>query len=265
MGLDLGCPWPLVSEMGIYEEAKAQYDEFGQAYHDKREDPSRSYFNTFVDVPAMTELLRGAVAGKRVLDLGCGSGIFTGLLRDWEAEVKGIDASDTLIEIARSEQAGIDFVSGDAAQLPYGDGEFDLVSSNLVAHYFDDLNPLFESVARVLAPGGQFVFSFHHPLMEVMGEALDDGGEGDFRMKAYFNNEPYEFGLVPGMKITAFHHSFEDVFGALAAAGFSVEVLKEPRPAPEARRFNKQAYDRISRYPSFCVIGARLRVGGRAG
>jgi ribosomal protein L11 methylase PrmA len=64
-----------VIEMGIYHAAKAQYDEFGQAYHDKREDPSRSYFNTFVDVPAMTEVLQGVVGGKRVLDLGCGSGI----------------------------------------------------------------------------------------------------------------------------------------------------------------------------------------------
>jgi SAM-dependent methyltransferase len=249
-----------VIEMGIYHAAKAQYDEFGQAYHDKREDPSRSYFNTFVDVPAMAEVLQGAVGGKRVLDLGCGSGIFTGMLRDWGAEVKGIDASDTLVEIARREQTGIEFVSGDAAELPYSDAEFDLVSSNLVVHYFDDLNPLFSNVARVLAPGGQFVFSFHHPLMEVMGAELDDGAEGEFRMKAYFNNEPYEFGLVPGMKITAFHHSFEDVFGALAASGFSVELLKEPRPAAEARRYNKQAYDRITRYPSFCIIGARLRV-----
>ncbi len=244
--------------MGSHEQTKAQYDEFGGAYHAKRDDPSRSFYNTFVDVPAMTALLEGAVAGRRVLDLGCGSGIPAGRMASWGAGVKGVDISDTMVEIARREQPGIDFVVGDAADLPYGDGEFDLVVSSLVMHYFDDLAPLFGEVSRVLRPGGGLLFSFHHPMMEVIEGRELEGGGVEYLAAEYFHNDPYQFGVAPGMELTAYHHSFEDVFAALAAAGFRVDLLQEPRPAPESRRYNKQIYDQISRYPSFCIIGARL-------
>jgi SAM-dependent methyltransferase len=241
-----------------YEQTKSEYDKHGEAYHAKREDPSRSYYNTFLEVPAMTALLKDEVGGNRVLDLGCGSGIFTALLAEWGADVCGIDASETLVEIAKREHPGIEFVSGDAAALPYADAEFDIVSSSLVAHYFEDLTPLFTDVARVTKPGGRFVFSFHHPTMEVLEPRDRADGEGhEYLLNEYFNNAPYEFALVPGMQLTAYHHTFEDVVTALADAGFVVEFLREPRPAPESRRFNKESYDRITRYPSFCIIGAR--------
>jgi SAM-dependent methyltransferase len=96
----------------------------------------------------------------RVLDLGTGTGLAAFLLarRFPHAEVVGADVAEQMIEVARRntppELAGrVRFDQADAAELPYEDGSFELVSlANMI--------PFFEELARVTAPGGSVVFSF---------------------------------------------------------------------------------------------------------
>jgi ubiquinone/menaquinone biosynthesis C-methylase UbiE len=96
----------------------------------------------------------------RVLDLGTGTGLAAFLLarRFPEAEVVGADVAEGMVEVARRntppELAGrVRFERADAAELPYGDGSFDLVSlANMI--------PFFDELARVTAAGGWVVFSF---------------------------------------------------------------------------------------------------------
>jgi SAM-dependent methyltransferase len=109
----------------------------------------------------LTEALDSlAVPPARVLDLGTGTGLAAFLVarRFPAAEVVGADVSERMIEVARSkappELAGrVRFDQADAAELPYEDGSFDLVSlSNMI--------PFFDELARVTAPGGSAVFAF---------------------------------------------------------------------------------------------------------
>jgi SAM-dependent methyltransferase len=96
----------------------------------------------------------------RVLDLGTGTGLAAFLLarRFPQAEVVGADVAERMIEVARRntppELAGrVRFEQADAAELPYEDGAFELVSlANMI--------PFFDELGRVTAPGGSVLFSF---------------------------------------------------------------------------------------------------------
>lgn len=92
---------------------------------------------------------------KRALDLGTGTGAGARTIAERypSAEVVGVDVSPGMIEEARRNVDGVSFREGDAAKLPFGDGEFDLVAhSNMI--------PFIDEVARVLRPGGWTFFAF---------------------------------------------------------------------------------------------------------
>jgi demethylmenaquinone methyltransferase/2-methoxy-6-polyprenyl-1,4-benzoquinol methylase len=82
--------------------------------------------------------LRSVVAGLppgRTLDVACGTGYLTQHLR---GEVTGLDASESMLEIARSRMPSARFVVGDGLSLPFADGEFDRV---FTGHFYDHLQP----------------------------------------------------------------------------------------------------------------------------
>ena len=78
------------------------YNKFGQAYHDSRKQDHGRLFNEYLDMPATFSLLP-ELKGKNVLDAGCGSGIYSRLLAQSGASVRGIDISDKMIGIAKKE------------------------------------------------------------------------------------------------------------------------------------------------------------------
>ncbi|MBI1802614.1 MAG: methyltransferase domain-containing protein [Chloroflexi bacterium] len=114
----------------------------------------------------------GIQAGQRVLDLGCGTGTLTVLIKQAHprAEVVGLDGDAQVLELARhkSAQAGVEIVFdvGMAFELPYPDHSFDRVLSSLLMHHLNTQNKqrtLRES-RRVLRPGGELhVVDFGRP------------------------------------------------------------------------------------------------------
>ncbi|MDE2292302.1 MAG: class I SAM-dependent methyltransferase [Elusimicrobia bacterium] len=234
---------------------RAQYDRFGAAYHAKRRSRAGGFYNDFLDLPALTALLKEDVRGRDVLDLGCGAGLFTRRLAGWGARAVGLDQSRTMLELARRENPGLTFVQGSAARLPFRARRFDVAASALMAHYLRDLRPLFRETARVLRPGGLWVFSFHHPLGELLKV---DRPRRRASLGPYFHGRAYEWSMGP-MRLRSFHHTFEAVFEALGAAGFVVERLLEPRPPTQARRVDPSSYAATRDFPAFCALRARLR------
>lgn len=102
------------------------------------------------------------VDGKDVLDLGCGDGRYAAWFQEMGARsVKGIDISPAMIELAQEKRDGIEFVLGDCENLPYKDGSFDLIFSNFVLHYCEDIKRAFSEIARTLKAGGHFVGIFN--------------------------------------------------------------------------------------------------------
>jgi SAM-dependent methyltransferase len=95
----------------------------------------------------------GPVRGQRVLDVGCGAGVFLRLVADHGAEPHGIDASETLIALARERVPEADVRVGDMESLPYGEGTFDLVTGFTSFFFANDMVAALREAGRVARPG----------------------------------------------------------------------------------------------------------------
>ena len=108
-------------------------------------------------------LIAEARPGDKVLDLCCGHGNVTERLAAAGAAPVGLDFSAAMLAHARRRVPGGEFIEGDAQNLPFDDGAFDLVVSNLgVVHVPDQPRALAE-IRRVLKPGGRFAMSSWAP------------------------------------------------------------------------------------------------------
>jgi SAM-dependent methyltransferase len=103
----------------------------------------------------------GDLAGRRVLDVGCGTGRFAAALAG-RAKVWGVDPSPQMLEVARSAAPGAGFKLGTAEELPFKDGWFERATMWLVSHLVDRPRA-FREVRRVLVPGGRLALTSFDP------------------------------------------------------------------------------------------------------
>jgi SAM-dependent methyltransferase len=101
--------------------------------------------------------LSGLLPGARVVDLGCGSGVFTELLRRRGYSAVGVDISPKLVTLGRARYPGLELLEGDAENLPFPSGSLDGVLLSGLVHHFPDPRRLAAEVNRILKPGGRFV------------------------------------------------------------------------------------------------------------
>jgi ubiquinone/menaquinone biosynthesis C-methylase UbiE len=101
--------------------------------------------------------LSGLPRGARVADLGCGSGVFTELLRREDYSSVGLDISPKLVALGRSKYPGLELLQGDAENLPFESESLDGVLLSGLVHHFPDPRRLAAEVRRVLKRGGRFV------------------------------------------------------------------------------------------------------------
>ena len=111
---------------------------------------------------AMVEL--GDLRGRRVLDVGCGTGrLLAALVTEAHAKAWGIDESPEMVAVARETlPAGVGVRRGTAEKLPFRDGWFDRVTMSLVLHLVDRPRALVEA-RRVVPDDGRIVVSTFHP------------------------------------------------------------------------------------------------------
>ena len=137
------------------------YDGIAEAYSAENE---ANLVNAYYERPAML-VLAGDVAGRRILNAGCGAGPLLAALRDGGAIVTGFDKSAGMIELARrrlGDDADLQ-VADLGSPLPFPDGTFDDVTASLVLHYLEDWGPTLAELRRVLKPGGRLIVSVEHP------------------------------------------------------------------------------------------------------
>jgi ubiquinone/menaquinone biosynthesis C-methylase UbiE len=234
---------------------KDLYNKFALEYHAKRNSFKESFYNTFIELPAISALVKEVVRNKKVLDLGCGTGIFTKKIHEWEGKVIGIDFSEAMINIAKDESPLIEFYILDAERTNFPDNEFDIVTNSLMIHYFDDLNNLFREINRILKQNGLFIFSFHHPFNEVI-EKIDINDRIENILNDYFNEKEYSWKMLEGMNLISYHHTFETVSKSLYNNGFLIQIIKEPRPIEEGKKIDENRFYYLDHTPTFCIIKA---------
>lgn len=103
----------------------------------------------------------GAGLGSRVLDIGCGTGYIVNRLAASHATVYALDIAEGMLGYAKRASAfsHVNYVCADAEALPLANHSVDVVVSNFAIQWCPDKVALFNEVARVLSPGGVFVFS----------------------------------------------------------------------------------------------------------
>jgi ubiquinone/menaquinone biosynthesis C-methylase UbiE len=101
--------------------------------------------------------LAGFKKGARVADLGCGSGVFTNLLRQQGFDAVGLDISPRLIALGRSRYPDVEFFEGDVENLPFPDESLDGILLSGLVHHLPDPSRCASEAYRVLRKNGSFV------------------------------------------------------------------------------------------------------------
>lgn len=202
----------------------SSYDSFASAYSTENE---ANLFNAYYERPAMLGLA-GDVAGRRILDAGCGSGPLSAAVGARGGIVTGIDASPAMVELAR-QRLGDDadiHVADLGAPLPFADAGFDDVIVSLVLHYLEDWTGPLAELRRVLKPGGRLLVSVNHPCAYAIVYPEADY----FAVTRY--TEDYTFdGQVTWL--TFWHRPLHAMTEAFTNAGFRIAAVSEPPPAPD--------------------------------
>jgi SAM-dependent methyltransferase len=208
--------------------------------------------NAFYDRPAVLSLLP-PLEGKRVLDAGCGPGVYADWLVRHGAEVVGIDASPRMVELARFRLAGkASFIQADLGRpLDFlAPGTFDLVLSALTLDYVRDWDAVFREFYRVLRGPGHLVFSVGHPA----DEFYDHHPHGN-----YFDIQLVDYvwrGFGPAVQVPYYRRPLGAMLDPLLGAGFVLERLLEPQPIPQFREQDPADYDKLMRRPGFLCLKA---------
>jgi SAM-dependent methyltransferase len=179
-----------------------------------------------------TVRLLGDVAGRRVLEVGCGAAQCSRwLLREGAAAV-GIDLSASQLryahELSRRTGQAVPLVQADAARLPFMDGSFDLACSAFGAMPFvADSAAVMREVARMLGPGGRWVFSVSHPMRWCFPD--DPGPSGLVAGTSYWDRRAYVEEDDAGRASYVEHHrTIGDRVREIVAAGFRLLDVVEP-------------------------------------
>jgi len=210
-----------------------------------------SAHNALYDRPAMLALL-GDVAGRRILDAGCGPGLYAAELVARGAEVVGFDASPEMVRLAaRRVGPAATFRAHDLARpLDWlDDASFDGALLALVIHHVDDRVAALRELHRVLRPGGFLVVSTHHPV----SDWLRLGG-------SYFTTERLDEVWSRGWHVRYWRQPLSRTCDEFAAAGFLIERLAEPLPVDDMADRFPDDHAKLLREPGF--IDFRLHKPG---
>jgi SAM-dependent methyltransferase len=218
------------------------YDSFADSF---AVHAAHSAYNAHYDRPAVLGLL-GNVDGCRVLDVGCGSGLYAAELVQRGADVVGFDNSSKLVERARERVgSGADLRVHDVRDpLDWlGDRTVDRAIMALVLHHLEDPVPALREVHRILKPEGRLVVSTVHPVADwqqlggsyFTDEMVDDTWNAGWQVR--FRRAP----------LTTWCEEFRE-------AGFLIERLVEPLPSESMKVPFPDTYNKLSAEPFFIVF-----------
>lgn len=179
------------------------------------------------------------LAGKRVLDLGCGYGWHSRFAAEQGAEqVLGLDLSERMIREAkrRNPAERVEYRVCGMEEYDYPENAWDCVLSNLALHYIREIGWIFRQVHRTLRPEGVFLFNIEHPVFTAgVGQDWIYGEDGKplyWPVDDYFISGERETRFL-GCEVVKQHHTLTQILMGLLDSGFFLTAVEEVQPPPE--------------------------------
>jgi 2-polyprenyl-3-methyl-5-hydroxy-6-metoxy-1,4-benzoquinol methylase len=237
-----------------HEQTRAAWNA-NAAYWDERMGEGNDFVESLI-WPSAQRML-ALQPGERVLDIACGNGLYARKMAALGAEVVAFDFADEMIARAAAHPAppagsiGYRALDGtdEAALLALGERSFDAAACMMALFDMAEIGPLMRGAARLLRPGGRFVFSILHPCFNssyVVRSADEEDREGTIvtsywlKLRGYMTSR-----AVRGLALrnqpephVYFDRPLQDVLGAGFAAGFVVDDMEErafPADQPHGR------------------------------
>ncbi|KAB8141273.1 class I SAM-dependent methyltransferase [Chloroflexia bacterium SDU3-3] len=214
------------------------YDSFAREYHHARLNQTK-VINEHIEMPAMLSMI-GDIQGRTILDIGCGSGIYTKILASHDAHVTALDISHSMIEIAKDYCQGLDislihtsFEEYIAEQM-----SFDIIIASFMLGYFQDLAGSFRKIRSLLKPGGFSIISGLHPIKTSRSKISEFPVVDDYFSEGYYFSE-----IVKDQpKMPLLRRTIQDICNAAIESGLSIEKILEPTPAQREGLPNELEY-----------------------
>jgi SAM-dependent methyltransferase len=199
--------------------------------------------------------LLGNVEGRRILELGVGTGRNSVALARQGAKVIAVDPDPDRLETARAlaerHEVKVEFHQGDLADIAFV--RADTVDTVLTVHALaavDDPDRAFRQVHRVLRTEAPMVLSVPHPAWDLIAPDSDD----PLRIaRSWFDASPR---VGAGPDPVTYPTTFGGLFGGLYRAGFRVEVVLEPQPEPGSTP-SRWWHDAMRMIPATLVLRVR--------
>ena len=205
------------------------------------------------------------LAGKRVADLGCGSGWASRWMREHgAASVLGFDLSQNMIARATRDTAdpAVEYRIADLEVLDLPEATFELVFSALAFHYIADFGRLTRMVHKALTPGGDLVFTIEHPVFMAAVHphwTLDEEGRKTWPVNGYSaEGERRTDWFAKG--VVKHHRTLATTLNTLIGAGLNLRRVVEFAPTVDQIERMPELAEELER-PMLLLISARKAKG----
>ncbi len=203
------------------------------------------------------------IGARRVLEVGCGEGqVARRAVQAGATTVVGLDPSATQVRMAMQRAGGPVYARGAADRLPVPDRSFDAVVACLVFEHVDAVDEALAEVARVLEPGGRFLFFLNHPLLQTPGsgwidDQIIDPPEQYWRVGPYLNEAVTVEEVTAGVHIRFVHRPLHRYVNTMAEEGLVITEMVEPAP-PHGFLARAEEYRQAATIPRLLLLRAEL-------
>jgi len=234
------------------------YDNAGvvASYLSHRRSSTRSP-NIAMEEPAFLSEI-GDIENQRVLDLGCGDGVFAdSVIECGGRSYVGVDGSAAMIDEARRgiEHPRVSFIHERIEDYQVESESFDLVAARMALHYIDDLDAVLLKIRNVLRPGGRLIFTVVHPVVTSTWSP-NEGLRTDYTVDRYFDRGARQREWF-GSMVTWHHRTIEDYVSGVKRCGFDFVSLSECEPDAKLFVDRPEELERRRRVPLMLLISAR--------
>lgn len=251
-------------------DIKHNWDKMAQAYESFTS--GKDSYSNLIEWKAIKTIIPD-LKGKRILDLGCGTGRFSFLFEELKpSQIIAVDLSEEMIEIgkktAEEKESIIQFIKNDIENLSaVTSNSIDLIFSSTTLHYIKNLNNIMDEISRILIPGGTCILSVIHPVYSACYPVSHNNGDFpkdedwdvkylDKSIRAYIQPWIEYNPEIENFLSYSYHHTMSDYINSIVKSGLQIKELLEPMPPEDWKENSPGRYYGFIETPTYAIFRA---------